>query len=213
MSTITIVTAADNKFKLCVENLIRSVESKGYSYLLYDIGNLGCGKKFSSKVSNKSFQKFPQKPKIILDALDQVSDKDFLVWLDADTMLVDKIDEIINEYDIGITIRTTKDNNRKAGTINSGVIFVRNTNKSKQFLQKWAEHSLRCNGDQWSLNEMCSFPIEETNNTKHIHGAIIKGFPCLIYNNFYFTTEQINVAKIVHYKGQHKHIDKQIICG
>lgn len=200
MTKPTIVIAANSKFKFYVQHLIQSVVDQGYSYLLYDLGELGQGQPFSAKVSNRPFKTIPAKPYIILDALDKVGENEFVVWLDADTLLFDNIDEIVSEYDIGITIRKEKNSFHKARTINAGVIFARNTPASRAFIQSWGEKSMELGGDQWALNELCKFPVKEVGNTKEVLGATVKGFSCVTYNNFYFVKGQSERAKIIHYK-------------
>lgn len=200
MTKPTIVIAANSKFRFYVEHLIQSVGKQGYAYILYDLGDLGAGEQFSAKVSKQPFKTIPAKPFIILDALDHVEENEFVVWMDADTLLFNTIDEIIDDYDIGVTIRKEKHKSSKARTINAGVIFARNTLASREFLQRWGEKSMKLGGDQWALNELCDFPLGEVGKTKEVLGAVVKGFPCSVYNNFYFNKHQSEIAKIVHYK-------------
>lgn len=195
-----IVTAANIKFKFYIQHLIQSIVNQKYSYIVYDLGELGQGCPFLAKVSEQPFKTIPAKPYIIHDALGKIGKDEFVVWVDADTLLMDNIDEIVGEYDIGVTIRKERGDYCKMGTINAGVIFIRNTKEAKLFLQIWGEKSMELEGDQWALNELCDFSTEEIGKTKNIFGAVIKSFPCTVYNNFYFTEEQHHHAKIFHYK-------------
>ena len=191
--------AGDANFRPYVENGKRAVEALGYPTLIYDLGNLGFGKPFDGRVSTTKFQNIPCKPAVILDALKHISEQDYLVWLDADAIMKSRIDEICKDYDLGLTMRLKHEQDPRASTINAGIVFIRNTPQSKQFLQSWAKHADELNGDQWALNNLTKLTLDMMNQTVTCDNTRIHCFPCTTYNNFYFDDDQ-RQAKIIHYK-------------
>lgn len=187
---ITFVVAGDSNFRRYTKTAKFSCEKFGYEVLVYDLGGLGHGKKFITPVSEQANRKIPGKPLILLDALDSIEPDDFLVWLDSDATLLDRIDEVTDgDYDIGVTFRKN--------SINAGVVFIRNTDSARIFLKLWSERVRK--SDQEALNSLCPVFEEELNKTVIRNETKIKVFPCKIYNNFFFNKPQED-AKILHYK-------------
>ena len=136
---ITVITAADSNFKEFVEKCADSSKQLNYKTLIYDLGGLGYGIPFKARVSPKVGAKIPSKPSIIQDALGKVEKGDIVAWLDADTILWERFDEIAyGNYDIGVTVRQPKQTENGL-PINAGVVFVRKTRNAKQFVKQWIE--------------------------------------------------------------------------
>lgn len=199
MNNIKILIAGDSNFSNFVTHAIQHAEKYEYSTLIYDLGNLGYGTEFNGKVSDITHQRIPSKPDLILDGLSKINKDDFLVWLDADTLLFDNIDEIVDDYDIGVTVRKKKSKRPQESFINAGVLFVKNTDQSVRFIENWKKKTAELGGDQWALNTYCNLENNRLNEITIVEGAKIKKFPCKIYNNFYFKEDQ-SQAKILHYK-------------
>lgn len=198
------VTAANFVFKKYINNLLACLQSGkiNYQLLLYDLGGLEQGIPFECRVSQKSLQTIPAKPAIIKDAIERIPYNAHLVWLDADVLIKEKIDEIVtDDYDIGVTLRKKTKRSKMLGSINAGVLFFNKTPNTLAFLEEWGELSLKRGGDQVVLNELCDFPIEKVFHIIYCNSLRIKSFPCEVYNNFYFETKQ-QKAKIFHYKGK-----------
>ena len=187
------LTAADKKFKPMLDRLIESVIALKYDIIVYDLGGLGFGIPYDAPVSDTMFQKNPVKPRYILEMLQSLKKNELLIWLDADTVLKHRIDEIENdEFDLGVTIRKEKKGkNPRRGRINSGVMFFRNNERTCKFMMEWMKESERLNGDQWALNNLI--------DVAPVVNLIVKEYPGVIYNNYYFDESQ-NIAKILHYK-------------
>ena len=201
MSKISIVTAADINFKQMSDACVSSVRSFGYDVLLYDLGGLGKGKPFDARISELEGAKIPSKPFIILDAINDIFDNDILVWLDADTIMWDRIDDIDIPYDIGVTMRS-----KSAGAqfpINAGVLFFRKTSATLNFLKFWSKKCSEGYSDQKELNLICNANSSQPGSTLVVKNTQIKLFDCGTYNNFYFKKSQLH-AKIIHYKSKHR---------
>lgn len=187
-----ILTAANKNFEHHLLRMLESVKKFNYNIHVYDLGGLGYGEPYSAPVSNKAYQKNPIKPQYILEKLKSLSLNELLVWMDADTELLDRIDELEDvDFDLGVTLRHSKPKREKDGRYNSGVLFFRNNSRTINFMEQWADLSKDLNGDQWSLNTLIK-KIDRKN-------LFIREFSGEVYNNFYFDRDQ-SMAKILHYK-------------
>lgn len=201
MNKIRIITAADYNFKEMALMAYRSAIDLNYETTIYDLGGLGQGIPFTGRVSDSIGAKIPSKPNIILDALTRCNINDIVVWIDADTIIWDRIDEIAKErWDLGVTVRKPKAKDRD-DFINAGVLFVRKTDQSLKFMKRWIENCVNGVSDQKELNNILKLKNADYNKDKNINGLSVKIFPCDIYNNFYFKQPQQS-AKITHYKSK-----------
>lgn len=198
---IKVVIAGDKNFAAYVAKGKETTEALGYEVLVYDLGGLGYGTSFIGRVSDEVNAKIPCKPHIILDALSSVDDNEYLVWLDADAIIIDKIDEIQADYDIGVTVRQPKAVENTM-PINAGIVFVRKTQSATEFLKKWIELSDRGISDQPPLNQLASVVCADIGSTVIRDKTKIKIYPCTIYNNFYFAKKDRPGIKIKHYKSK-----------
>lgn len=201
---IHFLVAADRNFKFYSSNLIKKINNLNYPILIYNLGGLNKGKKFNAQISLTPYKTIPSKPDLILKALCEIPKDDFLIWLDADTLIFDNVDEIIAEYDIGVTVRKKKSKKIQEAWINAGVIFVKHTAASINFIESWKKLTKYRGGDQWALNEICNLDNNSLNELVKRESTVIKKFSCEIYNNFYFNQDQ-SMAKILHYKADVRH--------
>jgi hypothetical protein len=137
---IKVVIAGDKNFEAYVKKGKETTEALGYEVLVYDLGGLGYGTSFTGRVSDAVNAKIPCKPHIILDALNLVDDNEYLVWLDADALIIDQIDEIQEDYDIGVTVRQPKAVENML-PINAGIVFVKKTDSAIRFVKEWIKLS------------------------------------------------------------------------
>jgi hypothetical protein len=203
MNNITVLIAGDKNYRAMIENARRTTEALGYPTIIYDLGDLGFGKKFDGQVSTIPLQTIPCKPHLLADTLLGLPDDDYLVYLDADAIIQSRIDEICEDYDLGVTLRTKPAPDPRVSAINAGIVFVRNTQAARDFLRIWATKADELNGDQWALNALTELQREDMGQTVIKHNARIRCFPCVIYNNFYFKGDQ-SQAKILHYKSKQR---------
>lgn len=198
---IKIVIAGDKNFAAYVTKGKETTEALGYEVLVYDLGGLGYGKPFSGRVSDEINAKIPCKPHIILDALDSVNDNEYLVWLDADALIIDRIDEIQEDYDIAVTVRQPKAVENTL-PINAGIVFIKKTPAAIEFIKKWIKLSDLGVSDQPPLNQLASVVCADIGSTVIREGTKIKVYPCAVYNNFYFAKKDRPGIKIKHYKSK-----------
>ena len=140
---VTLVTGytSDNSIRLkmskkVVENQFVYANRQGYHYLEYK-ENLAVG-----------YEPYWSKIKIINDWLDKNKNdtaNKWLVWLDDDMIIMDssiKVEDLVNKYaGHGESIIVAKDaiswnNGDPQTSINTGVLFVKNTQESRNFFQE-----------------------------------------------------------------------------
>jgi hypothetical protein len=198
---IKVVIAGDKNFEAYVKKGTDTTQALGYEVLVYDLGGLGYGKPFIGRVSDEVNAKIPCKPHIILDALTSVEDNQYLVWLDADALILERIDEIQDDYDIGVTVRQPK-TIENTMPINAGIVFIKKTPGAIEFIKKWIELSDQGVSDQPPLNQLASVVCADIGSTVIRDNTKIKVYPCAVYNNFYFAKKDKPGIKIKHYKSK-----------
>jgi len=96
------------------------------------------------------------KPLVIIKSV-LISDETPLIFMDGDTILINKIDELLSgNFDIGVTVRSKEDQKTcgKYGKINAGVIILKCKNNRKiNFLTDWLRKMLIEYANEVSLAE------------------------------------------------------------
>jgi hypothetical protein len=201
MNKIYTVVAGDKNFEKYVSKCVEYSMRVGYDTKIYDLGNLGMGKPYQGRVSPQIGAKIPSKPGIILDAINEIDEYDYVAWIDADALIQTRFDEVMEDYDIGVTVRQPKQKENSM-PINAGIVFVRKTSQAIKFLNDWI---LLCESgvsDQQELNKLCQVTTKDLNTLVIRNDTKIRVFPCAIYNNVYFAKKKTPNAKIKHYKSK-----------
>jgi len=198
-TTMQFLLAANGLVKSYALECIKSLDALGYPWTMYDLGGLGFGLPFS--IHSKTFQtkghyqtsfrkrtsKAMHKPHIIANFLESATD--FVVYLDADTFVRQRIDEIVGNYDVGVTLRPRWEWEKKLEKVNAGVIFLRPTDATKNFVQKWVLRTQTIGNDQAALASILREP-----------DCVVAEFPAKIYNWSYFRNLPSSQTKIIHFK-------------
>ena len=211
---------------------MRQCAKLGYQIEVYDLHNLEFGKKWD--VKNETFQrhgyyhqmsndgwttKAMHKPGMVEDAM-LTHKGEFITYLDGDAILMARIDEIVEDYDVGVTIRpdremkhmmneAQKHNDRdreltQSSQINAGVLFFAGTEQSSHFVTKWRSKTVDLGNDQLAVNKLVNPNNRQLRawETYTIENHIrVKVFPGEIYNYTDFPSNPPVDAKIYHYKG------------
>jgi hypothetical protein len=195
--------AANAKHKSFVVQCLNSLNALAYHWTIFDLGGLGFGRPFP--IEDETFNQHGyykttytkrrsiglHKPQVIAEFLNQKSnreDGDLVVYLDADTFVRGRIDEIMGQYDIGVTVRQPSEWVQE-GKINAGVIFFRRTLFTKLFLDRWILQTRLLGNDQEALNSLLLSPT-----------CTVAEFPTSVYNWYYFPTKPPAEVKILHFK-------------
>jgi hypothetical protein len=203
INNILVVIAGDHRFRPYVANADRTTRALGYQTLVFDLGGLGFGEPFQGRVSNIPLHTIPCKPRLIREALNRVPDNDYVIWLDADAIMQQRVDEICQNYDLGVTMRNEFAQDPRVGAINAGIVFARKTPDMLKFLDLWADRADELDGDQSALNNLLALETTDRDQLISRHGIQVQVFPCSIYNNFIFRGD-MSKAKIIHYKSKHR---------
>jgi hypothetical protein len=232
---VLIVTAANSiedswgdcpnfSFKSVIRETVRRAEQFGYRTAVYDLGSLGMGEPFF--VASPSFQEhgyFEEiqkgyrsrslfKPDLLIHSLRQHGDN--TVYLDADALLFNRIDEVFGgDFDVGVTLRRKSEmkgdwyesHYEIVKFINAGVIFLSPTDATSAFLERWKTETERVGNDQRALNAVtCLDDPPAPYSIVTIDGVRIKYFPTMRYNYYYFDQgfPLIRKVKILHFKGE-----------
>lgn len=213
-----IVTAANYRYKKIIDLFKKQVDKLNYESIIYDLGDLNCGKKF--KVDDVSFQekgyyceinnswktKAIHKPKIIYDALNDC--KKTIAYLDADAIIYKNLEEIDNaDFDLSFTIRRKNElfnepkSNHKIimGNINAGVMFFKYSKKTMNFIESWNKLSQIKKNDQLALNTILNKKLPRC-GFSFFNDLKILSLPTEIYNFYYFSEVYPLNVKIIHYK-------------
>lgn len=147
--------------------------------------------------------------------------KDDLLWIDGDCLVMKEInyDDIMSDCDVALTLRDVRDRcltsqPDRDGLINSGVIFLKNTIRTRQFLQMCRNQLLISLYDQEAINRVLlkKSKIDRHQEIITLSGIKIKILSCREYNNFYFDSTTDN-AKIVHFKSQGRQLYNNYVKG
>lgn len=225
-----VVLAANKNYKKYYNHVTHQLYDLGYETLTYDLGGLGGGIEFNEELpemKSKGYNaKIPFKPKIIADALERTDEK--LVWLDTDIEVLERFDEVWEEdFDVGVTVRMVFGEKlaqfvrvpdpEATGFMNSGVVFIRNTKRSKSFMRRWetSVEGTKFGSDQEAITKMIRKTAGdewERERTYGVGGAQVYTFPVEIYNyNFQGMPYSKRGAKIIHYPGiRRKILDNHI---
>lgn len=222
-----IVTAAEQSFRELVKSGMAMNEKCGYKTIVYDIGGLGFGIPFNisddvEMIENNShvlytgttLQKGSFKPKIILDAMNRFPEEKEITWLDADAYCVGRIHDLFQKYefDIGVTMRNWGEFPNSPHPmfdcyINSGVVFINNTEKSREIVKKWCElvPQTYALSDQEAINVLLDAPkLIEVNSVYIVNGIRVLVLSTEEYNYYYFPKVPGANVKVLHFKGVKK---------
>jgi hypothetical protein len=193
-----IVTGADIKFEPMIQKWKRCINKFSYPYIIYDLGNLGFGKK-GFEVKNINWQIHGHSnslgggiykttgawlPPVILDAL--LSNKGQpIVYIDADARLLKPLILNWNSFDIAVAKRVTNSNHNPyavwaRGKHNAGVIFFNNNEKVIEFVKGWINKTNEVGNGQSALSILL-----------YQSDLRVSVLPCIYNNTDIFTDDTI----------------------
>lgn len=164
------LTGADFRFKSIADIWIKHILNLGYGYIIYDLGDLGFGRKgfeetdlnfvtkgYYNSIGGSWKSTGLWKCRIIKDALEGTTDN--IVYLDCDAFLIKHISISFESFDIGVVNREPNPDKDPLkiflrGNYNAGVIFLSNNKRVKEFILQWEKKQLETKNDQAALSEL-----------------------------------------------------------
>lgn len=214
-----VATGASSGYRSWLSSFVRSVAQLDYPLEIYDLGGLGFGvplrqpeldaRDFYEVVGNQWKSKALHKPALVEDCLRRHAT--FTIYLDADTLLLHPIDEVVGDYDVGVTIRSRKEllqleksSFEYSGYVNAGVVFFGATRGARAFVKRWKALTRMHGNDQKALNLLVNpsaEPLAPGRSFEGEGGVRIRTFPGLLYNKSCTLPQELDAAtKIAHFK-------------
>lgn len=186
-----LITAGNHKFKQLIKHSLKQANKFNYVMRVFDLGNLGFGELY--KVDNLKSTCI-HKPALIKKVLMELPGQ-LIVYLDGDAFINDKIDEIDQDYDLGLTIRNPEEKQiaYSYSWINAGVMFLRSNPQMLSFVDQWEIYAQKFKDDQKGLSKLLNI---KKRDIIQYPGIKIQTFPTNVYNNYY----GLKNAKIDHLK-------------
>ena len=155
--------------------------------------------------------RLPIKPWVIKKAL--LDFKENIVWLDADAFCIKPINKVFEQnFDIAFTTRPAVENNNDFypilnGLINNGVIFLKYTTNTIDFLDQWINEVPKTKfiSDQEASNRAIlnydnNINLNNINSDIFLKNIHIKLLSTLEYNYYYYPKLPPEKTKVIHIK-------------
>ena len=199
---VKFVTAANRRMAKELNRLEQSAETHSLDLTVYDLGGIGHGTPFLIKDNTfqtlgyyrTTYTEHPSrsihKASVVMDFINRQPAGTVIAYLDADTEIIQTIDEIQDQpFDIGLTVHPN-DQQPIIGWLNAGVIFFQAGEKARLFIESWLLNIQSIGNDQEALKQ----------TAKSSTGINITEFPSPIYNFRHVTKNPPPpTAKIVHH--------------
>jgi hypothetical protein len=203
-----VITAADHRMKPWLERCVKAAE-KFYPVTVYDLGGLGYGKPLTAPEGDLEWRKGYLPCLFKIDAIsDALGGKEPILWLDADCILTQNVDELL-KANPNVALALRKEGDVGAGHANTGVMVWWPFEETMILLDAWKQRAVNWQSEQRALNSL--FPHQEGNETSLVN---LPWMDCIVqascrwlpwvYNDYYFE-DGSRGAKVVHYKSDQRH--------
>jgi hypothetical protein len=204
---LTIVTVqfdydGQDRYKMLFDVFKYSLKKNFPAAKLHEI-NIQPNNNWSRETVKRGFHSNKIKLDAWCKAMEEIDDEK-IIFMDCDMIVLDDLSSAFDsEFDIGITART-----RCRMPFNGGVVFVRNTESSRNFIKLWGEIDDRMYRDKKfhnpyrviyaGINQAAFGYLYEHPD---LHTAKMKEFPCAIWNAC--CEDRYNdKMKVIHIKSQ-----------
>lgn len=185
----------------------------GYKHIVFDLGGLGFGlpfavdpMDFAPQVNGDSLPAATFKAALVERAFSHAAQEEVVCWLDADCIPLQRFNPLLSfdRLDAAVTLRPAPEiglsNNPALDYLNSGVVWIRNTNRGKMFARAWRDLSREMNTDQGALNEVVAPRVQQAHTWNGLRGRVHDGTLVLdatVWNNWH---PPFTGARIAHFK-------------
>jgi hypothetical protein len=167
-----VVTAGTSEYRQIIDAQARKCNEYGYTHMAFDLGGLGIGEPYAVEredleptVNGDSLPPATFKAALVQRALAMTFSNEVVCWLDADCIPLHPFDEFAiatatnhADWDAAVTLRPEPEvglsNNPALDYLNSGVVWIRNTEAGSGLLEMWGKWSRFCGTDQGALNQI-----------------------------------------------------------
>lgn len=204
--TPTLITYADENVEHYIPYLTKACDKLGYPLQVYTPETAQFDRKilelpWTGKQAVKGLSLSPQKPNVILQALDELQTP--IIWLDTDAFPIADL-EIDWSFDCAFTLRPNQGPSMWDGLCNAGVNLYNNTEGARTFLQELIEEipHTEVKSDQEAINVCLTRRGWDRGYGDYDLGIQVRILPTEEWNNFHFPN--VDRARILHFKTPHK---------
>ena len=160
-----VVTAGTTEYRHIIDAQARKCAEFGYRHIVYDLGGLGIGDPYHVEVEDlkptvngDSLPPATFKAALVARAMEGAGQGELVCWLDADCIPLKCFHPDIHGemFDAAVTLRPAPEiglsNNAALAYLNSGVVWIRNNPRGREFCERWHRLSRLTNTDQGALN-------------------------------------------------------------
>jgi hypothetical protein len=215
-----VVTAGTSEYRQIVDAQARKCAEFGYGHLIYDLGGLGIGEPYAVEredleptVNGDSLPPATFKAALVEKAFGAANHGELVCWLDADCIpLRDFVPEWNfppDSWDAAVTLRPAPEvglsHNPALDYLNSGVVWIRNTEVGRAVAAGWRVLSEACATDQGALNQLVApeYRVAGWNMLRGMVHASPQGARFLVLDAMEWNCwhpEHFKTARIAHFK-------------
>jgi hypothetical protein len=217
---VRVFTAANRKYARLVAAWLGQVRRLGLEPTVFDLGGLGFGA--SRPVDDAKFHAHGQytttdpngharalhKPDIVAEHLERLGSG---WYLDADALPVAPLEAPPGECDIAVTVRRPTEvllerRTARWGWINAGVMYLRRTKPTLEFVSMWQERTVAMGNDQRALNDLLGTDLPRDGVVIERAGLRVACLSTDIFNFYYFRERPPPGVRVLHLKnGRWRH--------
>lgn len=167
-----VVTAGTSEYRAIIDAQARKCAEFGYGHLIYDLGGLGIGEPYHVEledlqptVNGDSLPPATFKAALVEKAFGAANHGELVCWLDADCIPLRDFNldalacfDALGSFDVAVTLRPAPEvglsNKCALDYLNSGVVWIRNTEQGRGFCELWRKMSITERTDQGALNRL-----------------------------------------------------------
>ena len=207
-----VVTAGTSEYRPIVDAQARKCAEFGYLHIVYDLGGLGIGfpyhvdlEDLKPTVNGDSLPPATFKAALVGEAFTHAFRNELVCWLDADCIPLQSFQpDSIAYFDAAVTLRPAPEvglsNNPALDYLNSGVVWIRNSQMGRLFASDWLLRSVDMKTDQGALNECVAPGVHQTLTWNSLRGKVHDRTLILDCTEWNCWTPPFTGARIAHFK-------------
>lgn len=200
-------------YRRIIEAQDAKCQEYGYHHLVFDLGGLGIGapyevlpSDFAPQVNGDSLPAATFKPALVELGFVLAKKDEVVCWLDADCLPLHRFNPLasLDGVDAAVTLRPAGEiglsNNPALDFLNSGVVWIRNSERGKMFCRAWMKESIDMHTDQGGLNEVVAPRVHQAVTWNSLRGKVHNGTLVLDAMEWNSWHPPFTGARIAHFK-------------